>query len=78
VSCNNYPKPDGQAQMGVRMFAQIGIDILFFSLMIGSGYAIGYYTGRGNERDRNQMVADLNRVKMATKAKVYDWEKDGI
>lgn len=60
------------------MFAQIGIDILFFSIFIGLGYAIGYHTGKMNERDRNQMAADLNRIKLAQSQQLYDWKRDGI
>lgn len=40
--------------------------------------AIGYYEGRKGAEDRQLMLADANRVKMAEAKLIYDWERDGI
>jgi hypothetical protein len=39
---------------------------------------MGYYEGRKGAEDRQLMVADWNRVKMAQSQQLYDWERDGI
>jgi len=41
-------------------------------------FGMGYYEGRKGAEDRQLMVADLNRVKMAQAKQLYDWERDGI
>jgi hypothetical protein len=40
--------------------------------------AIGYYEGRRGEQERQLMLANVNRVKMADAKLLYDWERDGI
>lgn len=40
--------------------------------------AIGYYEGRKGAEDRQLIVADWNRVKLAQSKQLYDWERDGI
>jgi hypothetical protein len=40
--------------------------------------AIGYYEGRRGEQERQLMLANANRVKMADAKLLYDWERDGI
>ena len=56
----------------------LAIDFLFFLFLMGTGWAIGYQTGKLDERDRNEMAADLNRVKLAQSQQLYDWKRDGI
>ena len=41
-------------------------------------FALGYYEGRKGAEDRQLIVADLNRVKLAQSKQLYDWERDGI
>jgi hypothetical protein len=48
--------------------------ILYSAIMFG----MGYYEGRKGAEDRQLMVGDWNRVKMAQAKQLYDWERDGI
>ena len=41
-------------------------------------WAMGYWQGRKGAEDRQLIVADWNRVKMARAQQLYDWERDGI
>lgn len=41
-------------------------------------WCMGYYQGRKVEQDKQLIVADWNRVKMAQAQQLYDWERDGI
>ena len=54
------------------------IDFVFFSILMGAGWTIGYFTGRTNERESQQMAADLNRIKLAQAQQLYDWKRDGV
>ena len=41
-------------------------------------WGMGYYRGRKGAEDRQLIVADWNRVKLAQSKQLYDWERDGI
>ena len=56
----------------------LALPALLVSAYAAIFWLMGYWQGRKGAEDRQLMVADLNRVRLAQEKQLYDWERDGI
>ena len=56
----------------------LALPALLVSAYAAIFWGMGYYQGRKSAEDRQLMVADWNRVRLAQSKQLYDWERDGI
>jgi len=60
------------------MAYDILIDLIFFWFIAFLGWGFGFWAGRSGERERQEMIADLNRLNLIKSQDIYDWRRDGI